>query len=251
MKHDLNRDERRARARAVSAGVGLGLGAIGVTLWLAHPMRHDTWAHARAETKLDTALAPAAQVTTLDEAEIDGILRHDKAGEIHKLDTDGMTLRNITPIIPYGAMFDWEAAGAKASVQHADASARHGGLLPASRQREEAAAGSRAHRTLAREARAGGGVRAARADDYNEMVVKRASFRSCWEADASASGKISLQLVVDPAGGVRVSRVAASEAPDSVVSCVTARARNLPFRVPSDGGPRTFDVSSSYSRQLM
>jgi hypothetical protein len=254
MKHGLTQDERRARARVVCAGVGLGLAALGVAVWLARPTRESTGAFARDAAKLEAAQAPTAEVApgvaTLEEVHLYGV---PGGSLVDDLDELGMTLSETTASIPEGAMFASGATGAPESALRANAIVLHGRLFSPNHERDEAAAGSMARRALDRGARAGGvDAHAARADDYNETVVKQASFRSCWEANPGASGKVSLKIVVHPARGVvSVYPVAASQIPDVVVSCVAAKARSLPLRVPPDAGPRTFDVSSSYSRQIM
>jgi hypothetical protein len=241
MKHGLSRDERRARARVVCAGVGLALAAAGGALWLARPARHDTWAGAVRAAELEPAQAPTVAVMAPAELPLYDFRGGRDADEL------GMALPDTTLSIPEGAMFEPGAIGAAESALHADAIVRHAAPFSPDRERDEEAAASRARRALARGARAGGAdALGAHADDHNETVVKRASFRSCWEASPSASGKVNLEIVVDPARGVSVHPVAAPGIPDIVVSCVAARARSLPLRVPPDGGPRSFNVSSSY-----
>jgi hypothetical protein len=246
MKHGLTQDERRARARVVCVIAGFALAVLGVVLWLTRPAREPTSTSARGATTLEAAPALAAGVETLDEVDLYGA----RAGT--EVDAFGMTLPETAASIPEGAMFETDATGAPESAARAGAIVQHGALFSAGHARDEAAASSKALRAPERGARAGSAdPRAARADDYNETVVKRASFRACWEASPGATGKVSVKIVVDPAGGVSVYPVAAPQVPDIVVSCVAARARSLPLRVPADGGPRTFDVSSSYSRQIM
>ena len=244
MKHGLTQDERRARARVVCAIVGFALAILGVVLWLTRPVRESTPANARGDAPAPMAKT-AAGVRMLDEVDVYATRTPRAVDEV------GMTLPERTASIPEGEMFELDATRAPESAR-ADAIVRHGALPSASRARDEAEAGFKARRALEQRARpAGADARAARADDYNETVVKQASFRSCWEASPGASGKVSVKIVVDPAGGISVYPVAGSQVPDVVVSCVAARARRLPLRVPPDGGPRTFDVSSSYSRQIM
>jgi len=229
MKHGLTRDERRARARVVCACVGVALVAAGAALCLAHSSRHVTRAEAGTAAKLDAAPVHTAEVMPLEEALLYG---SDGGAEVDDLDAIEMELPDTVPSIPEGGMFKPGAPRATQSALHASALVRHEGPSSAARV---------------------GGVKAlaARADDYNETLVKRASFRSCWEASPGASGKVSLDIVVDPARGVSVHPVAAPEIPDVVVACVAARARILPLRAPPDGGPRTFNVSSSYVRPSM
>jgi len=239
MKHDLSRDERRARARVVSAGVGLALAAAGVSLWLAHPARHDTWLQAGKDAH-EAAPAPVEAVTTPGEAPFYAF------HEEREADEPGATLPETTASIPEGAMFDPATSGAAESALHADPIVKHGMPVSPGRAGDEAAAWRSRHARAHGSQEAGATVRSARADDDNEAVVKRASFRSCWERSPGADGKVSLAIVVDPARGVSARPVAAPGVPEDVVRCVTERARSLPLRVSPDSGPRSFAVSSSY-----
>jgi hypothetical protein len=250
MKHGLTQDERRVRARVACAGIGLGLVILGVALWIARPTHGRSWTGEHWGAKLEAATleAPAAGVATLEEVRLYGV----PGSQDEDLDGIEMTLPETTANLPEGGMFGAGEPGAPEGAARAGAIVRHGGLFSPPGARDDEAAGARARRTLERGARTGGvDARAARADEQNEALVKRTSFRSCWEAHPGAAGKVSVKIVVDPTRGVSAYPVAASEVPEAVVSCVTARARSLPLHVPPDGGPRSFDVSSSYAPQVM
>jgi hypothetical protein len=254
MKHTLSGEQRRRIARLACAGFGVGVAAIGGAWALSRPRAEVAvyGAVLGAQTPEVAVVLPpfGPNVVTLDEVHIDGV----RGGAIED-DVDVLGEPDVA--IPSASMLPLPTPTiAELAPEQLDAT--HGrGPTPWSSARPNSVSGGLAaqDRHAPREARhdvdAHEVAIAALADARNERVVKQASFRPCWEQSPGASGRVALRIVVDPVRGVSAFAIPNLQVPESVVRCVLNRARSLALRVPPGGGPRSFDISSSFAPQLL
>jgi hypothetical protein len=86
---------------------------------------------------------------------------------------------------------------------------------------------------------------------YNQDVIERASFQSCWESVAGSSGTGVLHVVVTTNEGVVVDPVQNPGVPMSVIGCMCETAHNLPLRASGPDAMSAFTITSSYPLQTM